>query len=94
MPFPGIGHVEITDNHLVACQLKLQAQLTTNNYVLFKVAGAQHAAVLRNLLKPSTMLGYELAYYYKTLIGPIGATLGYSNKTDRVNFMVNIGYEF
>lgn len=94
MPFPGIGHVEITDNHLVACQLKLQAQLTTNNYVLFKVAGAQHADALRNLLKHSTMLGYELAYYYKTLIGPIGATLGYSNKTDRVNFMVNIGYEF
>ncbi len=94
MPFPGVGHVELTDDHFVGCQLKLQAQLTTNNFVLFKVAGAQHADALRDLLKHSTMLGYELAYYYKTLIGPIGATLGYSNKTDQVNFMVNIGYEF
>lgn len=94
MPFPGVGHVELTDDHFVGSQLKLQAQLTTNNFVLFKVAGAQHADALRDLLKHSTMLGYELAYYYKTLIGPIGATLGYSNKTDQVNFMVNIGYEF
>lgn len=94
MPFPGVGHVELTDDHFVACQLKLQAQLTTNNFVLLKVAGAQHADALRDLFKHSTMLGYELAYYYKTLIGPVGATLGYSNKTDRVNFMINIGYEF
>lgn len=94
MPFPGIGHVEITDNHFIAAQLRLQAQLTTNNFVLFRVAGAQHADALRNLLKHGTMLGYELAYYYKTLIGPIGANIGYSDKTNRVNFMINIGYEF
>lgn len=94
MPFPGIGHIEITNNHIVGCQLRLQTRLSTNNFVLFKVAGAQHADALRDLLKHSPMLGYELAYYYKTLIGPIGATLGYSNKTDRVNFMINIGYEF
>lgn len=94
MPFSGIGHVEITDNHFVACQLRFQAQLTANNFFLLKVAGAQHADAIRNLLKDSPMLGYELAYYYKSLIGPIGATLGYSNKTNHVNFMVNIGYEF
>lgn len=86
--------MEITDNHFVACQLRLQAQLSTNNFILFKTAGAQHADELRNLLRHSPMLGYELAYYYKTLIGPVGATLGYSNKTDNINFMVNIGYEF
>ncbi len=94
MLFPGIGHIEITDNHFVACQLKLQTHLTTNNFVLFQVAGAQHADALRDLLKYSPMLGYEFAYYYKTLIGPVGAILGYSNKTGHVNFMVNIGYEF
>lgn len=94
MPFPGIGHVEITDNHFVACQLRLQAQLSTNNFVLFKIAGAQHADAFRHLLKHGPLLGYELAYFYNTIIGPVGATLGYSNKTDRVNFMVNIGYEF
>lgn len=94
MPFVGMGHVELTDNHFLACQLKFQGQLTTNNYVLLKAAWAQHADKPRHLLDHSPMLGYQLAYYYKTMFGPVGATLGYSNKTDHVNFFINLGYEF
>lgn len=94
MPFAGIGHVEITDDHFIACQLRFQAQLSENNYVLLKAVGAQHANEPRNLLDKGPMLGYQLAYYYKTMFGPVGATLGYSNKTDCVNFLINLGYEF
>lgn len=94
MPFAGMGHLEMTDNHFVACQLKLQAQLTENNYALLKAVGAQHADKPRHLLDNGPMLGYQLAYYYKTIFGPVGATLGWSNHTDRVNFFINLGYEF
>lgn len=94
MPFAGVGHVELTDNQFVACQLKLQAQLTTNNYILLKAAGAQHAEKLRYMFDDGPMLGYQLAYYYRTLFGPVGATLGWANKSHRVNFFINFGFEF
>lgn len=94
MPFVGIHHFEMTDNHLVACQLKLQEQLTTNNFILLKAAGAQHADKPRHLLRHGPMLGYQLAYYYRTLFGPVGASLSYSNHTDELNFFINLGFEF
>lgn len=94
MPFAGIGHIETTDNHLVACQLRLQAQLSTNNFVLFKAAGAQHSNRLSDILDHGPMLGYQLAYYYRTIFGPAGATLGWSDETHRPNFFINLGFEF
>lgn len=39
-------------------------------------------------------LGFQTAYYYRTMFGPVGATLGWSDKTHRVNFFINLGYEF
>jgi NTE family protein len=94
MPFVGVHHFEFTDPHFLACQLKLQEQLATNNFILLKIAGAQHADKLRNLFKHSLMRGYQLAYYYRTVFGPVGATLGYSNLTDELNFFINLGFEF
>jgi NTE family protein len=40
------------------------------------------------------MLGVQGAYYFNTLFGPVGATLGYSNKTKKPYFYLNLGYEF
>lgn len=94
MPFAGIGHTELVDDHFVACQLKLQARLTENNYVLLKAVGTQEADKPRYLLDDGPTLGFQTAYYYKTMFGPVGATLGWSDKTHRVNFFINLGYEF
>ena len=41
-----------------------------------------------------TMLGGQLAYYYNTVLGPLGATLGYTNKTKKLNLYLNLGFEF
>ncbi|SHL11504.1 hypothetical protein [Xylanibacter ruminicola] len=38
--------------------------------------------------------GVQMAYYYHTIAGPIGATLGYSNRTKEPYFFINLGYEF
>lgn len=94
MPFAGLGRIEATDNQFVACRLKAQAQLTTNNFVLFKIVAAQHGDRLRNLLDHGPMMGYQFGYYYRTMFGPVGAALGYSSKADRPNFYINIGFEF
>lgn len=94
MPFIGVHHIEMTDPHFLACQLKLQEQLTTNNFLMLKVVSGQHADALEHLLKHAPMLGVQLAYYYRTLLGPVGASIGYSNHTDEFNFFVNLGFEF
>lgn len=94
MPFAGVGWMEYTQKQFVALQLKAQAQLTTNNFVLLKAALAQRSDKLSGLFDRGPLCGFQAAYYYNTIAGPVGAALGYSTKTHRVNFYINIGFEF
>ena len=94
MPFAGFGCMEYVDRHFVAAQLQMQQRFGTNHYVLFRFAGAQHADDMKHLLDRHTLLGAQLAYYYNTMFGPVGGTVGYSNRTKEPYFYLNIGYEF
>lgn len=94
LPLAGLGHVEFADPMLLACQLKAQEQLTTNNFILLKVVAMQHSERLKALFDHGPTMGYQLAYYYRTLFGPVGATLGYSDQSKKVNFYVNLGFQF
>ena len=94
MPFAGIGHMEYIDHQFLAAQLQVQEQISKSSYMLLRVIGAQHADKLRVLLDHRTMLGAQVAYYYNTLFGPVGAALGYSNHTKKTYFYINLGYEF
>jgi len=49
---------------------------------------------VKNLLNRRTLLGAQAAYYYNTMFGPVGATVGYSNRTKKPYFYLNLGYEF
>ena len=94
MPFAGIGRVEFVDDQFVAAQVQGQLRLASNHYALMRISVAQQAEELDELLDHKTLLGAQLAYCFKTLIGPIGATLGYSNRTKEPYFYLNIGYDF
>ena len=94
MPFAGIGNIEYVQRHFVATQIQLQYRMTTNNYVQLQVAGAQQATHLDELLDHKTLIGCQAAYYYNTMFGPIGASVGYSNRTRKAYLYLNIGYEF
>ena len=94
MPFAGIGNMEYVGHQFVAAQLQAQERIGGNSYVLLRVAGAQQADHLRNLFDRSTLLGGQIAYYYNTIIGPVGANVGYSNRTKKPYFYLNLGYEF
>jgi NTE family protein len=58
------------------------------------MAGAQQAGKVKDLLDRRTLLGVQAAYYYNTIFGPVGATLGYSNRTKKPYIYLNLGYEF
>ena len=94
MPFAGIGNVEYVDHQFVAVQLQAQQRIGGSSYVLFRMSGAQQSGLLRELFERRTLLGGQIAYYYSTIVGPIGATLGYSNRTKKPYFFLNLGYEF
>ncbi len=94
MPFAGIGNVEYIDHQFVAAQLQAQQQFGTNSYVLLRVAGGQQAHKMKEIFDNRTLLGVQAAYYYNTIFGPVGATLGYSSHTKEPYFFLNIGYEF
>ena len=65
-----------------------------NSYVLLRLAGAQEANKAKEIFDNGTLLGVQGAYYYNTIFGPVGATLGYSNRTKSPYLYLNLGYEF
>ena len=94
MPFAGIGNMEYVNHQFVAAQLQAQQRIGSNNYVLLRVAAAQQSDRLKELLDYRTLFGGQIAYYYNTIVGPVGATIGYSNRTKKPYFFLNLGYEF
>ena len=94
MPFAGIGNMEYVDHQFVAAQLQAQQRIGTNNYILLRLAGAQHADDLDDIPDGRSLYGGQIAYYYNTIIGPVGAAVGYSNCAKKPYLFVNIGFEF
>ena len=94
MPFAGIGNMEYIDNQFVALQLQAQERIGEKHYILLSFAAAQQSDKMENFFDYRTLLGGQVAYYYKSMFGPLGGTIGYSNHTKKVYFFVNLGYEF
>ena len=94
MPFAGIGNMEYVDHQFVAVQLQAQEHIGGNSYMLLRLAVGQQADKLKNLFDQTTLFGVQAAYFYNTMFGPVGAALGYSNRTKEPYFYLNLGYEF
>ena len=94
MPFAGIGNLEYVRQQFVTAQLQAQERIGKSSYVLLRLAAGQQSEHLDELFDYRTMMGGQIAYYYKTIFGPVGATLGYSNHTKKGYFFINLGYEF
>ncbi len=94
MPFAGIGHVEPVDDQIIAAQLKAQQRIVKSIYLIARVNYAKSADKLRNILQGHDLWGAQIGAYYKTILGPLGAHAGWSNRTKKPNFYINLGYEF
>ena len=94
VPFAGVGNVEIIDNQFVAFQIRAQEHLLKKIYLVGKVGVAQCSDKLDRLFQGNTMWGIQAAAYYKSMIGPVGANIGWSNRTKKPLFYINVGYAF
>lgn len=95
MPFAGVGYVEFTDNRFVAFQLKLQERISKNIHGVVRLGVAQHSNGFDTFFdRGHTMWGVEAGAYVKSIVGPLGANVGWSNKTKQFYLCINLGYEF
>lgn len=94
LPFAGIGHVEFIDDMFLSVGLTAQQRIMDNNYVMARLSLAQHNDKLKRLFRHGPMTGCEAAYYYNSVFGPVGASLGYSSRTHQPYFYINLGYQF
>ena len=94
MPFSGMGNMELTDRHFIAMRLQAQQRIGSKQYVVMSVSSARHADSLKDLFKHEPLVGGQIGYNYNTMIGPVGATLGYNNESKEVYLYFNLGFEF
>ncbi len=94
MPFAGIGNLEHINRQFIAAQLQAQQRMGGKHYLLLRIAGAQQSRYLKEILDHQTILGAQLAYYLDTMFGPLGASIGYSNYTQKPYLYVNLGFVF
>ena len=94
MPFAGVGHMETFDPFFVAFQLMAQQRIGKNHYVALRGVAAQCAPRFGHLFTEKTLLGVQAGYCYRTILGPLSAYAGWSTKTHRPQFFLNLGYDF
>ena len=94
MPFAGLGRVEYAERHFIGVQLQGRQRMGKNHHVCLLASVAQHAPDIDKIMETKTLIGGQLAYYYDSMFGPLGVSAGYSNRTKKPYFYVNLGYEF
>jgi len=94
MPFSGLGHIEHTRDQFVAAQLKFQQKITNSIYAIVKGTYAKAADKYKDLSTGSNLYAAQIGGIYKTLLGPIGFNIGWSNKSKELHMYLDLGYEF
>lgn len=95
LPLAGIGNVEFLDSKFVSASLRLQQRLVGRHYLLLDGSVAEHNREMRNLFDRKPIWGVRASYFYNSgILGPLGASLGWSSYTHRLNFYVSLGFDF
>ena len=94
MPFAGFGNVERASDVFVGLECSAQQRVMDNNYLSLTFSAACHDDKFGNLFRSLPMAGARFDYAYDSMIGPLGASLGYSSRTNSLYMYVNLGFEF
>ncbi len=94
LPFAGVDNLELIEKNFVALDLQLRKQMWKNSY--FTLAGSlgYKDDKIQEMFSSSPLWGVRMSYSYNSIIGPLGASLGYSNRTQEPYLFINIGYQF
>lgn len=94
LPFVGVSYMELANPMTAVAALKLRQRMGGNHYATFASNFALSSVRIKNLLSEDKIFGCGLTYGYDSLVGPIEASIYWSDRTDKVGFLVNFGYNF
>ncbi len=94
LPFVGISYMELANPMTAVAALKLRQRMGSNHYVTLASNFALSSVKIKNLLREDKIFGCGLTYGYDSVIGPLEASVHWSDRTDKVGFFVNFGYNF
>ena len=95
LPQAGFGHAEFFDSKFISASLRLQQRITGRHYAMLDASVAEHNEKLGDIFDRKPLWGVQLAYYYDSgIAGPLGASIGWSSHTKRVNFFLTLGLDF
>ena len=94
LPFSGLGHCHVMESKLLAAGIRLQQRVYKEHYMMLKGSVAEQNEELKGIFKRKPIWGVQLAYFYNSIVGPLGASLGWSNFTHQVYPYVSLGFDF
>ncbi len=94
LPFAGINHIEILNKTLGIVRLELRQRLWQNHYIsLIGNCGLHHDDLL-TFLQGDYIWGGSIGYAYNSIAGPVNLNFGLSDRTNNLQFYLNLGYSF
>lgn len=95
LPLVGIGRTDYFASKFMSASLRLQQRLKGRHYMVLDGSMAAHDSSFSNIFDHKPIWGASIAYFYNSsILGPLGASFGWSSYTHRLNFFLTLGYDF
>jgi len=94
LPFAGFGHCHAMDSELLVAGFKLQQRVFQEHYIIVKGQVAEHNDKLGDIFDRRPIWGAQVGYCYNSIVGPLGASLSWSNFTHQVYPYISLGFDF
>lgn len=92
--FYGVHFAEVMDNALLGTRLALRYQIAKKHYVSCIGNYLFNSHDLRDIFKERTQIGGAIKYTYNSIIGPISASIDFSDRSNDIGFFAGIGHFF
>lgn len=94
LPFAGFGHSHVMDSKVLVAGLKLQQRVFQEHYIIVKGQVAEQNDQLDGIFDRKPLWGAQVGYCYNSIVGPLGASLSWSNFTHQVYPYISLGFDF
>ncbi|RFS20443.1 hypothetical protein DVR12_17885 [Chitinophaga silvatica] len=94
VPLVGLYEGEIVTPKIGAAQLAWQYEFIRNFYAIPRIGGALYDGTPMGGGRYSSIMGYGLGAAYSSRLGPVEATMMYSDQIGKIRFYVNLGFNF
>lgn len=94
LPFIGVSYMELARPVTAIAALKIRQRMGANHHLTLAANYALSSRKLSGMLDEDKIFGCGLTYGYQSIVGPLEASMYWSDRTDKVGFLVNFGYNF